>query len=509
MKNTFITFLVLMAFSALNAQKANVKKGEVQKNKNITGIEGTFTIGGKPFLMVAESHRMIVDFSAVFYPIEDDMNLGEVIRQDNINIIDGFMTLEKCLYIERIIVNNGKTFLFYTKRNGMKGKVYFVELEEDCLIHQENATEVMQLTLGALSKTTDFAVRQSPDGSKILLAGMNNKTHKSSDFFFKVYSAGMKNLIWEKNISAPQADHNRFKGSDQFNTNADQNGLNKNVFLVNNDGRVYFLANETNPSQTIEDFSLISIDGKGDKQTQEDIKEPGNLIGQTFFRLGKQGQAVFIFFYSDHEGKFGIQIGDRSDISINALRVLEFDGNKLETRADYPISNEEKALFYPPKYRKPKSEYLIGGFQFVTVLDSPTGELLMVMETSYSNVGREQLLSNTANGYICVIVLDSDYKFKTAHSFARVSNTTEYGGGVLISSAFVSNGNLHLLFANELGQLQYVLFNNLQANKAVNLGAKYPDGEGFPLPVKSMAYQGGFIIPVINKKEICTSLLSF
>lgn len=508
MKNTISLFLFTLIFTSVYCQKVSVKKGEPQKNKKITNIEGTFTIGGKPFLIVAESNRIIVDYSAVFYPIEDDMSLGEVIRQENINIIDGFMALEKCLYIENIIVNNGKTFLFYTKRNGKNGKVYFVELEEDCKIDESNATEVMQLDLGLISKSTNFTVRQSPDGSKILLAGMVKRTQKSSDYTFKVYSSGMKNLIWEKKFDAAAADEVfRFKGSNYFNTGADQNAINKNQFLVNNNGKVFFLVNRTNIAETKADFSFISIDATGKNLKETEVAEPGNWVGETFFRLNKKGNAEFLLFYSASDAKLEVKMTG-SQVDIDAISVLEYDGEKSSIKAQYTLSNDNKSLFFPVKYRKAKGDYLIGSFQITTLVETPNGDLNLVMETPFSTVGRERPFSNTSHGYVCMLTLDSAYKFKTANGFARTHTPPERNYlGTTMSNAFLNNGVLYLFYISDVKTLQCIRFDTPETFKSINLDAKYPEVSEHTLPSLTMLYEKGFIIPIHKEKEIWGSFL--
>ncbi|HEY1046749.1 MAG TPA: hypothetical protein VGF79_09940, partial [Bacteroidia bacterium] len=396
-----LTILVLtVLFCSVNAysQRAAVVKGAPIKHKKITNILGNFTIGGKPYLLVGESTRMIVDQSAVFYPVEDDMTLGEPIRQENVNIIDGQMTLDKCIYIENIIVNEGKTFLFYTKRKGSIGKIYFVELGEDCIINQEESVEVMELNLGYLAKNTNFDVKLSPDGSKILLVGMVKKTQKSSDFYFRVYQAGMKKLIWTKDITAPALTDGAFKGSDEYNTGANVNNDRVDNFLINNLGRVYFLIRRTNPSETKEDFKFLSLDEKGNSTSEIEIDEPGNWIGSWFFNLEKNGKARLTFFYSK-EAKMQVSVGDVDPVNKNSISVIEFDGLKITSIYDHKYDNKEMENFYPLKSRKAKADYKLTGFNISNIYSLENGNKVMLLEKSYSTVGFERPISSNANGF--------------------------------------------------------------------------------------------------------------
>jgi hypothetical protein len=505
-KLLFLTTATLF-FLCLQAQKIIVNNGLAQKNKKLNDIQGTFTIGGKPFIIGSESNRLIVDYSAVFYPVEEDMNLGEAIRQENINIIDGMMQLEKCLYLERIIVNNGRTFAFYTKRKGKNGKVFFVEMEEDCQIDQEKAIEVMDLDLGIIDKHTNFTVRQSPDGSKILLAGMVKKTQKASDFFFRVYSSGMENLLWKSNFSAPSGEMDYFGDVERFSTAKDNNNIDENRFLINNEGRVFFLSNRTNVSETKIDFGIISFDSKGENRKEVDIEEPGNWLGSNFFRLNKKGNANLFFFYSAHDGKFDLK-GDLSTVNTNSLSILEYDGYALLKLYDHEFDNKEQSQFYPTKSRNNKDHYNITEFHISGILDTPDGETVLLLEKSVSTLGNEHPFSNTDNGYICLMVMDSSFGMKYTHSFMRFSNSSNYGTGYSICSLHIVNGSLLGLFVNEQGQLHSVSFINSQTCKISNISAQYTDDNRYPIVCRSMMYNGGIFLPLMGKPLVGASMIT-
>lgn len=507
MKKLFLFAALCSIAVLLDAQKAEVTRGNPQKVKKITDVLGTFTIGGKPFLMVGESTRMVVDQSVVFFPIAEDMSLGEVIRQENVNTMDGQMEIQKCIYLENIIVSGGKTFVFYVKRDGNKGKLYYVEMEDDCQINQENATELMALDVGRVNSTAYVTVRQSPDKSKILLVAMDFKSQKSSDFTFRVYSAGMKDMLWEKTFKAPEPYMGSFYHENDFNTGVDPNNWDDNYFLVNNNGEAFFLCNRTNVAETKSDFRFIHIDSKGANVNESEIEEPGNWVGSTFFRLDKEGRANFIFFYSASASKLVFQVGDVNPVNTNTMRVVRYDGKKQDIVQNHTFTNEEQALFYPVKSRKTKADYKISEFSIGSVIELNTGELAMVMGKGISTVGHERPASSNGNGYVCVMVLDEDYKMKTVHSFMRVSYFKGVRGMWGYYSAYMLDGALYLLYANEKEELQCVRFNDAHTPTNVALSPKYNTSDGYPCIHLGVLYQGGILLPVRNDKEVMASLI--
>lgn len=495
MKHTILFLAILCCSMNAFSQKATVLKGASIKHKKITNILGSFTIGGKPFLLVGESTRMIVDQSAVFYPVEDDMTLGEPIRQENVNIIDGEMTLEKCIYIENIIVSDGKTFLFYTKRKGSNGKVYVVELGEDCIINQDEATEVMALNLGFLAKNTNFDVQLSPDGSKVLLVGMVKKTQKSSDFYFKVYQAGMNKLLWTKDITAPALSDGNFKSSDEYNTAANVNNDRSNNFLINNLGRVYFLIRRTNPSETKEDYKFLSLDEKGNSSGEIDVLEPGNWMGSWFFNLEKNGKARLTFFYSK-EPKMQVRVGDVDPVNKNALSVIEFDGFKVTNLYDHQYNNDEMMNFYPMKSRKVKSDYKLTGFNLSNIYDLENGNKVMLIEKSYSTVGDERPMSSNSNGFVTVLFMDSNYNLIKTYAYLRNSFIRGYTGMSQSSAAYVQNGVFYLCHYNEKQEVVYLRFDGPEKVSTLNLMPKILEEDGVVCFTAHMSFNGGFILPI-------------
>ena len=496
-----ILFLLLTFSAAIaNSQKTTVKISEFSKNKKTTGIEGLFTIKGKPFLIVGESNRMIVDYSAAFYPIESDNSLGEVIRQENVNIIDGMMQLEKCIYVENIIVTEGKTLLFYSKRNGKKAKVFYVELDEECQIKEEDAVEVMDLQLSTLNKSTNFAVQQSPDRKKILLVGMNAGTNKSCKFTFKVYNSGMSSLIWEKELEAPETNDSypMFKGFDYFNTELGPNHIYKSNFLINDAGRVYFLEDKVNPAGNKHEMKFVSIEPSGKNINSVEISGVGEYFSSYLFRLNKNGDANLMFFYSKIKKK--VEVSNDWGAKINAFLALNYDGTKSTVIADYEISDEQQSQFFPSKNRKPKADYRIGGFEITKALEMPDGGIALMMNQSFSTVGTERPMSNTSHGYVCVVVLDSAYKFKSLFSFTRINYPNKIRMQITVcNKLFLIDGKLHLLNRNEDDALQLFVLDTPMP-KAINVNAKYAEQECTPLLENSAYMDGAFLIPVAKEK---------
>lgn len=507
MKKLFL-FVVLCATAVfLNAQKADIIRGNPQKVKKITDVLGTFTVGGKPFIMVGESTRMIVDQSVVFFPVEDDMSLGQPIRPENVNTMDGQMEIQKCIYLENIIVSGGKTLVYYVKRDGNKGKLYYVEMEDDCQINQENATELMDLDVGRVNSTAYVTVRQSPDRSKILLVTMDFKSQKTSDFKFRVYSAGMKEMLWEKAFKAPEPNMGIFYNRDDYNSGTDPNNWQDNFFLVNNSGEAFFLCNRTNVSETKADYSFIHIDAKGGNMTESEIEEPGNWVGSNFFRLDNRGRANFIFFYSASASKVVLQVGEINPVNTNTMRVVAYNGKKQEIIQDHTFTNDEQALFYPAKNRKAKADYKISEFSIEQILQLNSGELVMVMGKGVSTVGNERPFSNAGNGYTTLVVLDSAYNAKQMHSYVRVSYLKGLRGIWMTNFAYLSEGKLHLLYINDKEEVQCLRFTDMKTSSNVPVASRYPSSDGYPVFSTGIVYNGGVIFPILDDKEVAASFI--
>lgn len=492
--------ILFFSFVLAHAQKPKVTVSEYTKHKKSSGIDGIFTIDGKPFLLALESVHMVVDYSANFYPINDDNTLGDVIRQENVNVNMGDLALEKCLFIESIIVSNGTTFLFYSKRDGGDVTIYYVELKEDCQIDESEATEVMKTKTNKVAKNCDFAVRQSPDKSKILLVGMTRGSAKNSTFFFKTYTAGMKSLIWEKTIEAARSNEAFFSGYNRFNTVNDNDGVNYNSFLINNEGRVFFLSDWSNPSGQKHDLNFISIDPSGKTKTEAEVPFKGEYYVRQFFRLTPSGKAQLTLFYSTNKLP-KVEPTNQWGADVNALSFLEYDGKTVDVKADYTMDEEAQSQFYPVKFRKPKSDYRVGGYEIIKSIDLPNGELAFQLCQSFSTVGTERPFSNTAHGFVCVLILDSNYQIKSCtpmvSGFGGNGIQFLYGGG----SNLVHIDNKVVLFYKDENQVAQMLVLGEGAQKPVNIGAGMNEIDGMPSFNYLYYSDKTFIVPFYNSKK--------
>jgi hypothetical protein len=132
---------------------------------------------------------------------------------------------------------------------------------------------------------------------------------------------------------------------------------------------------------------------------------------------------------------------------VNAMSFQEYDGNKVVVKADYKLTEEEQGKFYPSKFRKPKSDYRIGGYDIARVIDLPNGNIAFLLNQWFSTVATERPFSNTAHGFTCVLTLDSGYNIKSTQSFVSKNG---------IASRRYFNGNCNLMLIKEILYLFYV-----------------------------------------------------
>ncbi|MEZ4805073.1 MAG: hypothetical protein R2852_06215 [Bacteroidia bacterium] len=500
-----LTFLLitLSSFAFVHNARVKVNVHPMVKNKKLIQLEGMFTVNNKPFLLISENRHLAVNYTAAIYPIEKDGNLGTPIRQPDVNLIDVYMAQKKSIYLENIIINKDKTWVYFTKRKKGNGTVCCVELKEDCIINREGAQELMNLDLGTFHYYAAFDVRQSPDQSKILVVGMNSKTNKSSEYIFKLYTAGMKELIWEKKLNAPRR-QGFFKGSDNFSTGREPNSKIFCNFLLNNNGDVFMLADKENPSGLKHELSIYALDGKTGEHTSTEINLPGEYFNGTIFRLGKNGEANFMAFYSSIKEKF-VEFSNQSGVKINSFVALSYDGKETKTLADFTFTDEQQSLFYPAKKRKPKTDYRIGGYTISNSINTPTGDLAILMEQSFSTVGTERPFSNKTNGYVNVLILDSALQFKSCHPYERFQSTVPYRY-FTVSRLFIRDGELELMYGNKDEQLQLVNISKPSA-RPMNLGSKYPQ-ECSPFANTSLLLDGNYLVPFKTKGSLGCSKIS-
>lgn len=482
--------------------KIDVKVQPMVRTKKKVHEQGVFTINNKPFILIADSRDNFVRMNAVFYPIQDNMELGEPMRQEGVKIIDEYLTAPKNIYIENIITNNGQTYLFYSKRNEKGVTVSYVTLEEDCIIDENAATEVMDLERSTFSKFTSFDVIQSPDKSKILIVGMNVNANNTAEYIFKLYNQKMGQLQFEKTIKTYKT-KGAFKGSDNFNGGVDPNSANNRHFLVNNEGRIYFLVDKENNSGIKHKLKFLSLESSTGEVSEKEFDIPGEYYVRTDFRLNKKGEACYFVFYST-ESLPKIEVTNLWGARVTSLFVIAYDGIQSKVLSDIQFSDEQLSQFYPMSKRKSKTEYRIGGYVISNTLDLPNGDLAIVMQQSFSTVGTERPASNQGNGYVNVLILDSGLQFKSCHPYVSFAFSAKYNEPHR-GKIYIRDGKLELLYINEKHELQLINLSD-KNSKPINFGSKYSE-KCYPLLRVSMLNDGNYIIPIKNTKKIgCSSL---
>lgn len=491
--------LILIALSKIcysQSQSAKVSISEFVKHSKTSIVEGIFTVGDKRFMMTAEG---AVYFAAI-YPITDDNAIGEVIKQENVILSVAGMTCKKCLYIQWIIVNNDQTFLFYSKREGALATVYYVKLDEDCIIREEEAVEVMQLKLSHIAKNTDFVVRQSPDKSKILVGGMNRGSAKNCEFIFKVYSAKMGSLIWEKTFEAARTDKGTFGGGNRFSTINDFETLNNNNFLINNEGRAYFLSDWRNPSGKKHELTYVSIDQNGKTKTTAEVPFKGEYYVRQLFRLTPSGKANLILFYNTE--KVPVEMTNMWGADVNAMSFQEYDGNKVNVKADYTLSEDDQSKFYPEKFRKNKSDFRIGGYDIARVMDLPNGDIAFLLHQTFSTVATERPFSNTAHGFTCVMITDSNYAIKKTQSYVS-KNSYAWRRFYYKSNCnlMLINQKLHLFYIDESENIMVQIIDDTK-NKGTNFGTSIKAQNAFVYLDLIIFRKDELFVPLGTKKNM-------
>jgi len=498
MKKLLCAAIALLSIYVLNAQKPKLEMGEFVKHKKSEKIRGILNINGDPFLLIDESRGLILDYTATFYPIENNINLGENIRQKNLNVEITDLPMQKCLFITSVINAAGKTIVFYAKREKNDVGIYQVEMDEDCQVIPRNAEEVMRVKISRVFKHLRFAVRQSPDKSKVLAVGMSAGTNKSSKYTFKVYSGNMKKVIWEKTIKTARTNEPGFKGSNPYSNTKEVNSILHNNFLINNEGRVFFLRDKENNSGKKHEIHFVSFDLNGEKMTEAELPFKGEYYVQYTFKLNHRGNANLIMFYSQDKAP-AIEVANEWGQDINALLSVEYDGNKTNVVADYELTEDQQGEFYPSKFRKSKTDYRIGAYEVSKTIDLPNGEMAMLLEQSIKTVGTERPFSNTAHGFVCVAIFDSMFNIKSLTPIVATGSLwpSTYHCGANI---FMHNGKLLLMY-NDADRVMNYCFLDEEDPKPVAVGKKIKDAGARPAFMHIIYHKGSYLIPITRDKH--------
>ncbi len=491
MKNILLVVIAFSSTIGIYAQKIKAKNGQEHNQEfRLPSLGGIIRIDGNPYLL--QTGSAYVSQGSIIFQIKENMNLGE-----GIPLSTNFES-KGTVSIQNIIVNKGKTILFYRIWEGKTIRIYFVELDQKGVIKWEKSAEVMQFKQNAVNAhiENDFTVRQSPDGSKILLSS------GYTDMTFKVYSSGMDKLLWEKSLTAPAVWNGMGGDHDRYNTEKDQNDIWDNRLLINNEGRVFLVGDVAKKK-----IPFLSVDPTDKHVKITEMDEPGFITGTRFFRLSDNGNANFFFFYPPLHSKEELKAehGNKSLDRIitanpNGFRVVEYDGDEIKVLSEHLFNNAERSLFFPEIIRESDKLCLNKDFALSHIVAAPSGETVMVLEMGKGPDG-------FSYGIICTIVLDKELKIKSIFSFMRMStylfsNSTSYEeskDGKAANRCAVSfmNDNLHLMFYNDKGSLQVASFNNLETVKINDLGGQYSTNENVVLNSAAMV-DDKLVVPVIK-----------
>lgn len=471
------------------SQKPNLEYGTQYKLKHFIRFEGQFILHGNPYILATHNKVLSPGLRAVFYRVKDDYNLSNPIVQKNLKLTGKNVNNERFLYLQNIIVSNGNTFLFFAKRKGNNVNIYVQNLDEGFKIDVKKADKVMSIALEKRQREIHFTVRQSPDQTKILLISMTKKKDKKPLYTAKVYDGEMHKMYWTSKFNANECREETFKGGQIFNSGINTDNYIYNWFLVSNSGRMFFLSNNSANKYSKLDCALISFDDSGRNKHETDLIEPGVAMGGVKFILNKKGNAQIYWLYNSEIN------GEKA--GINALQVVEYDGNTTNVLKEYVFEESEIKQFLPGIKNNLNSKNNLIGYYILNIHFKPNGDSYLIFDKPDAMVGIQDPLLKLHYGFITVLEFDSNYMIKNFQSFMKGNSyTTGRFFPFNVSSSLIGN-KLHLVFLNNFREIVWAELEEDKDPVISKLGG-FSKKEKI-LPTMCMYHDKRFLIPAQHR----------